>query len=177
MEESNWAPEHSQALREYRVRGMSYAEIADALNARFGTSYTRNATIGRGKRMGLGGGERQQLDGKPERHADERAAKRISRRREAEPAAPSETPQRAEPARQRCVGVRPRLLELVDLEPGDCRYPYGGDREGETIAFCGHPQRKGSSYCSAHFHLTRGAGTASERAAGPVVLRLVAAAA
>jgi hypothetical protein len=32
----------------------------------------------------------------------------------------------------------------------------------------------GASYCAPHFHLTRGDGTASERAAGPIVLRLVA---
>ena len=74
----------------------------------------------------------------------------------------------------RCVGVKPRLLALVDLEAGDCRYPYGGDKDGEAITFCGHPCLPGVSYCAAHFHLTRGDGTASERAAGPIVLRLVA---
>jgi GcrA cell cycle regulator len=54
MQPSNWAPEHSEALRELVARGMSYSEIADAINAKFGTCYTRNAAIGRGKRMGLG---------------------------------------------------------------------------------------------------------------------------
>jgi len=67
-------------------------------------------------------------------------------------------------------------LSLIDLEPGDCRYPYGGDEDGEAITFCGHPRRQGSSYCTPHFHLTRGPGTASERAANTVSLRLVAAA-
>ncbi len=42
-------------------------------------------------------------------------------------------------------------LSLIDLEAGDCRYPYGGDEEGEAITFCGHPQREGSSYCVAAF--------------------------
>ena len=70
----------------------------------------------------------------------------------------------------------PRHLSVIDLEAGDCRYPYGGDAEGEAITFCGHPQREGSSYCLGHFHLTRGPGTASERAAVPVALRLVEAA-
>src|SRR5215471_10722588 len=53
MQSSNWAPEHCQALREYRARGMSYGQIAQALNAKFGTTYTRNAALGRGVRMGL----------------------------------------------------------------------------------------------------------------------------
>src|ERR1700757_3642377 len=50
MQSSNWAPEHCQALREYRARGMSYGQIAQALNAKFGTTYTRNAALGRGVR-------------------------------------------------------------------------------------------------------------------------------
>jgi GcrA cell cycle regulator len=77
----------------------------------------------------------------------------------------------------RCVEIDPRHLSLTELERDDCRYPYGGDEEGEAITFCGHPRRHGSSYCTAHFHLTRGPGAASERAAATVSLRLVDAAA
>jgi GcrA cell cycle regulator len=64
----------------------------------------------------------------------------------------------------------------MDLEARDCRYPYGGDEEGEAITFCGHPRREGSSYCVSHFNLTSGPGTLPERAAGKVLLRLVEAA-
>ena len=53
--QSSWAAEHSQALREYLAKGMSYPEIADAINARFGTAYSRNSAIGRARRMGLAG--------------------------------------------------------------------------------------------------------------------------
>ena len=83
---------------------------------------------------------------------------------------------RAEAPKLRCVEIAPRHLSLIELEAGDCRYPYGGDEEGEAITFCGHPRREGSSYCTPHFHLTRGPGTASERAAGTASLRLVEAA-
>jgi GcrA cell cycle regulator len=48
--------------------------------------------------------------------------------------------------------------------------------EGEAITFCGQARREGSSYCVSHFHLTRGMGTASERSAGRVLMRLVEAA-
>nr|WP_283826977.1 GcrA family cell cycle regulator [Bradyrhizobium diazoefficiens] len=92
-----------------------------------------------------------------------------------EPAAPSAL-KPANPVKLRCVGVRPRLIALVELEQGDCRYPYGGDEEGEEISFCGHPRQPGSSYCAPHAHLTRGPGAASGRTAGAVVLRLVSAA-
>src|SRR5262249_43702350 len=53
MQLLSWAPEHSAALREFVERGMSYADAADAVNARFGTAYSRSAAIGRAKRMGL----------------------------------------------------------------------------------------------------------------------------
>ena len=43
----NWPPQHSEALREYLLLGMSYSLIADAINARFGTHYSRSAAIGR----------------------------------------------------------------------------------------------------------------------------------
>ena len=59
------------------------------------------------------------------------------------------------PDKLRCVEIEPRHLSLIDLERGDCRYPYGGDEEGEAITFCGHPRRPGSSYCTPHFHLSR----------------------
>lgn len=61
----------------------------------------------------------------------------------------------------RCVEIVPRGLTIIDLEPGDCRYPYGD----EAITFCGHPSysytREGSevkitsSYCRPHYELTR----------------------
>jgi GcrA cell cycle regulator len=73
----------------------------------------------------------------------------------------------------RCVEVDPRHVLLVDLKRGDCRYPYGGDEEGEPITFCGHPRRKGSSYCTPHFHLTRDPALPAERAVSAAPLRLV----
>jgi GcrA cell cycle regulator len=76
----------------------------------------------------------------------------------------------------RCVAIVPRHLSLLELEAGDCRYPYGGDQEGEPITFCGHPRRDGSSYCVSHFHLTRTDLSAPERSAAKGLLRLVEAA-
>ncbi|WP_050044042.1 GcrA family cell cycle regulator [Bradyrhizobium sp. LTSPM299] len=48
-----------------------------------------------------------------------------------------------------------RHLSLVELGPADCRYPYGGDSEGEVVTYCGHPRQSGSSYCTPHFELSR----------------------
>ena len=181
MQPSNWAPKHSDALREFLLRGMSYSEIAAAINAKFGTSYTRNATIGRSKRMGLGAPDRSNDRPKPppcgkapKRLEDSLQKRHVPRtERRSEPAPMRES---VEPVRLRCVGIKPRLLSLIELEDGDCRYPYGGDRDGEAITFCGHPRLAGSRYCAPHCRLTRDDGTAADHAVGAVVLRLVEAA-
>ncbi|GLR85338.1 GcrA family cell cycle regulator [Bradyrhizobium iriomotense] len=170
MEPGNWASEHSDALRDYFLKGMSFAEIGREINARFGTDYTRNAVIGRAKRMGLAAPGRASSPPIAPHLPNGVFPQHPSGKGEA--SKPPLVP--AEPAKLRCVGIRPRLVSLLALKPGDCRYPYGGDKDGEPIAFCGHPRRPGSSYCTPHFHLTSGPDTA--RTTGPVILRLVAAA-
>jgi GcrA cell cycle regulator len=164
--QSNWAPAHSKALREYFNRGMSYAAIAKAINAEFSTSYTRNAALSRAARMGLVDRGRSRDEPKP---PSIEAASRHHRNRERSNALPWRLPpafKATETASLRCANVVPRHLALADLERGDCRYPYGGDAVGEAITFCGHRRRRGSSYCAAHFELSKGPGTVSERSAG-----------
>jgi GcrA cell cycle regulator len=55
MQPTDWPSEHSEALREFHARGMSYLEIAKAINSNFNTRYSRNAVLGRSKRLGLNG--------------------------------------------------------------------------------------------------------------------------
>jgi GcrA cell cycle regulator len=177
MQANDWAPEHCKALQDYLALGMSFAEIAREINARFGTAYSRNAAIGRSKRMKLTAPKRP---AKPPKPRPQTRAEIAPKSRESCVAGPvweaTACPVRAEPVKLRCVGVSPRLVSLIELGASDCRYPYGGDKENEPIAFCGHPKLAGSSYCGPHFHLTRGPGTQAERNAAPVVLRLVQAA-
>jgi GcrA cell cycle regulator len=180
MQANDWAPEHCKALQDYLALGMSFAEIAREINARFGTAYSRNAAISRSKRMKLTAPKRPPRPPKPRLQIKAEMAPKSrenrmkgSTRRAPDPASPVTRP---ESLKLRCVGISPRLVSLIALAPSDCRYPYGGDRENEPITFCGHPQLPGTSYCAPHFHLTRGPGTESERAVAPVVLRLVQAA-
>jgi GcrA cell cycle regulator len=178
MQSSSWVEEHSQALREYLGKGLSFSEIANAINARFNTAYSRNATIGRARRMGLSSPQRPERPAwpKPQPKPGPVRLKKLRARVLAQSRPKLPVGERAAALKLRCVGIMPRHLSLIDLEAGDCRYPYGGDKEGEAITFCGHPRREGSSYCISHFHLTSGPGTASERSAGKVLLRLVEAA-
>ncbi|MVT67195.1 hypothetical protein GPL21_19015 [Bradyrhizobium pachyrhizi] len=165
MEMMNWLPEHSAALQDLRARGLSYSEIADTINATFNTAYTRNAALSRAQRMGLVGLER--LEPSLPGHLDPPKPSlpelpRIGRLREGRAEltpdllrGPKIFTETVEMPQLRCAAVVPRHLSLLDLKPGDCRYPYGGDSDGETMTFCGHPCRSGSSYCTPHFHLSR----------------------
>ena len=179
----NWPPEHSQMLREYHSKGMSYSQIAKALNARFATAYTRSATLGRAKRMGLADIDQMRAQ-KPmlERMLRERTAQArssgtgLSDKRPAGLILSEFCPlkrARVKPVQLRCVDVSPRHLPLVELERNDCRYPHGGDEEGEAITFCGHPRRKGSSYCAPHFHLACDPAVLADRPVSRAPLRLV----
>jgi GcrA cell cycle regulator len=178
-----WAPEHSDALRDCLSRGMSYGQAARAINARFGTEFTRNAAIGRAKRLGLETASvrkvlpRRRRPGRWGESAPKTPQKNAPKVvRPVAAAAPAPAPEPVKPVKLRCVGIKPRLLAFADLEPGDCRYPYGGEGEGEAYAFCGHPRIPRSSYCRPHHTLTHGLGTVSERLSVPVTLRLVKAA-
>ena len=172
----NWAPEHSDALREFHAKGLSFSEIAQAVNARFRTAYSRCAVIGRAKRMGLRGRDEPADLSKPPSKVRQPQPSKSREPDVTRSIWPNPVFEKSRAPTLRCVEIEPRHLSLMELERGDCRYPYGGDEEGEAITYCGHPQRAASSYCTAHFHLTRGPGTAAERAAVTVALRLVQAA-
>jgi GcrA cell cycle regulator len=173
MELSNWAPAHSDALRDLVTKGASYAEAAQVINARFHTDYSRSAALGRARRLGLGPESRQQPS-LPVKPADARA-----------PAAPDAAQPRPlglpwpvppfkgrKRIKLRSVAIEPRHLSLSDLACGDCRYPYGGEEEGEAITFCGHPRRAGSPYCTPHFHLSRDPIAPTDRTSITATLRL-----
>jgi GcrA cell cycle regulator len=178
MEPTNWAPEHSDALRELFALRLSCSEAAAAINKKFKTCYSRNAVLSRARRMGLMGPKQPD---RPPQVAALRVTPSLNRLgevRSPEPRSPRfhwplPAVERIEIPKLRCVEIEPRHLSVVNLEHGDCRYPYGGDEEGEAITFCGHPRRPGSSYCTPHFHLSRSPGTPSERAAHIVLLRVI----
>jgi hypothetical protein len=176
VESAGWPSSHCEALKEFVTQGMSYRDAANALNARFGTAYSRDAALGRARRMGLGElarpepqpilpeGQLQRPRERPRTTDDFRPLEFFRRRPVFE---------RVERVQLRCIEVAPRHLALIELGRGDCRFPYGGDLDGEAITFCGRPRRKGSSYCTPHFHLTREPVVPAARPASAAPLRLV----
>src|SRR3984957_13338364 len=117
--QTSWEPEHSQALRDYLAKGLSYGEIARAINATFHTAYSRNAAIGRAKRMGLSGLDPSGAPGRPKSPRKPRPLRFHKMRK---PIAvkfrlPRPIRKRAAALQLRCVGIVPRHLSLLELEP------------------------------------------------------------
>ena len=178
--QSNWTPKQSEALRGFLGKGISFSRIADAINARFKTSYSRNAVLGRARRMGLAASDRSNLPPAPSKTRVPRAqGTRVQeiqpdrRHRYACEFWPRPPVFETEAVELRCADVVPRHLSLIELQHPDCRYPYGGDVDGDIITFCGHRRQRGSSYCAAHFRLSIGPGAASERAVSLLSPRIV----
>ncbi len=163
--QSEWAPAHCDTLRKMLAGSLSYSEIAAALNAIFHTTYSRSAVIGRAKRMGLAGARPDDRP-KPLPPASPASLHRSREHHETRLTPRMPILEAVEPVRLRCADIDPRHLSLADLQACDCRYPYGGDEGGEPITFCGHPRHENSSYCTAHFKLTRNIEAAAEAEAG-----------
>ena len=141
-----WSDEHAVALTSLIGEGFSSAESACLLNEIFGTTYSRNAIIGKAHRL--------KLSRKIKRAKKKYAAVEIQPK-------PAEKPR---PSRYRPVGapvfaplacLAAECSEVIPLNlaspDGGCQYPYG---EGPFV-FCGRP-RDGSSYCQGHHALTVG---------------------
>ena len=143
-----WTMEHETALGEFLANGLSHSQCAAELNEKFGTSYTRNSSIGKAHRLGLTGRIYVYVRRpRSETEATRRAKyERRKERRRIQLASCVMVNLEA----LRCVEVVPLHKSLIDLGPNDCRYPYGDG----PYTFCGHPQMEGRSYCGSHTALS-----------------------
>lgn len=149
-----WASPRDTRLAELykRADAPSYTVMRDAINREFGTTFSRCAIASKIDQMNLRG--RDLPTGRSLSVYTPRPSKpRADKVKKESPRHPSPPPA---VVKLHCVEIVPRHLTLLDLERGDCRFPYGGDAINEPITFCGHPKMAGSPYCTPHFHLCRG---------------------
>jgi GcrA cell cycle regulator len=162
----------------YRKSAPTMRAMREELNVEFRTTFSRNAVIGKCKRLGLdkrGISQERQASVDVSKPRDRSGRVRI-------PAKPKGAGGQFRPSsvsteivNLRCVEVNPRLMTFLELQPNDCRFIYGNG-DPSDFRFCGHPKfnyvRNGidvqSSYCGPHYGICQGQGTASERAATKV---------
>jgi GcrA cell cycle regulator len=135
-----WTQEHHDYAVELAAdpMGFSLSIVAEKINAKFGTAYTRNAVIGRLNRAGI---TREAT--KTTKPKGRGAARPILRGRLVRLSAPrTRIPEIV--VQMRCAEVVPRHVSLLELGNNECHWPYG---EG-PFTFCGN--RADGTYCAAH---------------------------
>ena len=142
---THWSDDHVAELIRLAGEGVSYRGISKAINAKFGTNYTKSAVIGRASRMRLTKAAASSAPLTPRPRKEQRRVITFGNAKATRVYSSVQTAQ----YKLRCVEIVPRNLSLTELEPNDCRYPYG---DGPML-FCGHPKMAGSSYCTSHHFL------------------------
>ena len=151
---STWTEERVDQLKKLHGEGYSCAQIA----ARLGDA-TRNSVIGKVHRLKLTppGIVKKKREDAPRAPREKRSTANHQHTVTRITLANGNSNARrvfettVQEYKLRCVEIVPRNLTLIELEPNDCRYPYG---DGPML-FCGHPKKEGSSYCVPHFWLCR----------------------
>lgn len=179
---SIWTPERVEAANALFNLGASASEMSADLSRKFGFSVSRNAIISLWHRKGWTGGKRrlttQRRDAVPRKAAALAKRERVKIEEAPAPATPPKvrkvqrvvaaakgfrvinaTEQDMRPLRQ--VAVEPLHLNLLDLQHGQCRYPFGDG----PFTFCGCRTVPDSPYCEPHQELCSGKHIISGRAA------------
>jgi len=122
-------PGITERLMALHAEGITMREVAERLNCEFETGLTRNAVIGKCRRLCM-----------PFRDPPVRVRKpRIYKYRP-----------RVKPKPPR---VEPNgTVTIYQLRSDDCRFPLGDF----PFVFCGKEQQDGSSYCPEHFRICHG---------------------
>ena len=121
-----WTPAMQARLLELLADpDVTYRQVAETINAEYGTRLTKNSCIGRGRRLGV--------PARPVRH-----------HAEAIMPVPMRTPPPA---------TRPRpgydQYEIEDLSFDTCRWPLGAVNDFPPYHYCGR-QRVQGAYCAEH---------------------------
>lgn len=131
---TTWSDDRLDTLRKRHAAGDTFSEIADQVGL------SRNACIGKAKRLHLPGRE-------PHKAPISATRERRTRFQLRPPPLPL-APERRAPVLN---APEPRNLTILDLEPGDCKWPV---TENPPYLFCGNPAvRWEPAYCGFHYQL------------------------
>lgn len=136
-----WSDAQDDLLKKYHAENFSFSAIARLINEQTGSSFTRNACIGKAVRTGLQR-PRRKAEGRPRLavNQDRASTQRVRQGRV------SGTPyvEVIQPDEPQHLG-----LSLLQTTDATCKFPRGE----QNFTFCGHPTQEGSAYCSFHHRL------------------------
>lgn len=152
--QSIWSDDLVERLSVLWAAGKSASEIAAAILEDTSIRLSRNAVIGKARRMNLerrGNGGNYNGNGRPKpikKHRSQNAGAVIQHLRRAPPKIKPEPYVVAEP-----VDIAPHMLSVLELTDQTCKYGIGDVGE-PGFGFCGHEPAPGKPYCPAHCALT-----------------------
>ena len=160
-----WTDDQTKTLKSMLLAGAAYSEIAAAINAETGSSFTRNACIGKATRLGISGATNlvraKPTPMKRKQRLTVGVGAQVQAIRRKINAPPTPVEDVFEP---RIVAVESNRKTIFELRAMECRWPDEDRSEEGQHTFCGcATMMDGSSYCPAHAELSKGQGTASER--------------
>lgn len=147
---SDWTDAMLEDLKLNWRDGLSCALNAEALNKKYGTRFTRNATIGKLHRLGLKSGKKAPKVARM--YPVGRRQENLALARAAKAAAPPKPGRAAKPAPAPVlIPVSANMVNLVGLTRFTCRFPVIG--EGADTLFCGDRTEDGKTYCAGHHRM------------------------
>lgn len=124
---ARWHEDQLETLRRLHADNVPYPQIAEQIPGK-----TRNAVIGMANRLGL---TRLGPSVRKPRHGN------LAFGSQAKPPTPIVSPKPADQPKP------PRMIDLMELEYGDCRFPFG---DAPPYRFCANPAEDGLPYCATH---------------------------
>lgn len=156
---SKWDDARVEQLREMWSGALSAAEIATIFTLS-GFPLTRNAVLGKVHRLRLGLRDMSKAEGSDRKPDDTwRTRKRVSKK--TKPKNPTfgtrgkfQSPKAipATPIKEPLPPPVARMVSLLDLKHGDCKFPLG-DPGNPDFGFCGARRQEGLPYCEYHVGL------------------------
>jgi GcrA cell cycle regulator len=166
MHESNvWldTPGMLDRLKQLHAWGCTLSQIALALNAEYGMSFSRSAISGKIHRLGVRNQEEKRIEEQAEpvkqrRKVMERDQAKEQPKKPVKPPAPPPVVE-AEPEFEPIVEAKPIVripmpplqgglsLDLLELNSATCKWPFG---RMPPFTFCGHPVESEKVYCADH---------------------------
>ena len=136
-------PGLTQRLIELHATNISMRDVADKLSFDYEVEITRNAVIGRCRRLGLP----SRPSGKPSLPQEKtyRIRKRVSIDAPIAPMAPISP-----------VGQDDAPLTIYQLRDGDCHWPLGETFAKPPFMYCGQATEEGFAYCPDHHKRAHG---------------------
>ncbi|SRR6266567_4143171 len=147
---NTWTPPQDEMLKRLIARGISHTDVAARINKTFGTTYTRNSTIGRSSRkkfkskIPVGGHKSKKRRGLKKQAKPERSERTMFKPMSGPKLIPAEL------APPQVIEIEPRRVTLLELRTGECRWPISGYPVDEPLYFCGLNAEIDKPYCWHH---------------------------